>query len=144
MPPPESGSPLILVGFAVFNRRVMQLASRGECDRARAGRSLVDLREGSFFFFWYFRKKLRARATRNKENNNCGLRPELPQLKSQHALCSINIAVGVVLFGNHNRQLLRAHYRVPEIFLECATKERKEMPGERRSEGRLFHNKMLI
>ena len=70
--------------------------------------------------------------------------PELPQLKSQHALCSINIAVGVVLFGNHNRQLLRAHYRVPEIFLECATKERKEMPGERRSEGRLFHNKMLI
>ena len=26
-----------------------------------------------FFFFLYFRKKLRARATRNKENNNSGL-----------------------------------------------------------------------
>ena len=49
MPPPESGSPMILVGFAVFNRRVMQLASRGERDRARAGSSLVDF-EGSFFF----------------------------------------------------------------------------------------------
>ena len=71
MPPPESGSPLILVGFAVFNRRVMQLASRVERDRARVGSSLVDF-EGSFFF-WYFRKKLRARATRNKENNNSGL-----------------------------------------------------------------------
>ena len=70
MPSPESGSPLILVGFAVFNRRFMQLASRGECDRARAG-SLVDFK-GSFFF-WYFRKKLRARATRHKENNNSGL-----------------------------------------------------------------------
>ena len=50
MPPPESGSPLILVGFAVFNR-VMQLASRGECDRARVGSSLVDF-EGIFFFFF--------------------------------------------------------------------------------------------
>ena len=70
MPPPESGCPLILVGFGVFNRRVMQLASRGESDRARAGSSFVDF-EGSFFL--YFRKKLRARATRNKENNNSGL-----------------------------------------------------------------------
>ena len=26
------------------------------------------------FFLWYFRKKLRARATRNKENNNSGLK----------------------------------------------------------------------
>ena len=52
MPPPESGSPLILVGFAVFNRRVMQLASRGECDRAWAGSSLVDF-ECSFFFFFF-------------------------------------------------------------------------------------------
>ena len=71
MPPPESGAPLILVGFGVFNRRVMQLASRGECDRARAGSSLVDF-EGSLFFC--FQKKLRARGTRNKENNNSGLR----------------------------------------------------------------------
>ena len=46
--------------------------SRGECDRARAGSSLVDF-EG-IFFFWYFRKKLRARGTRNKENNNTGLK----------------------------------------------------------------------
>ena len=74
MPPPQSGSPLILVGFAVFNRRVMQLVSRGECDRARAGSSLADF-EGSFFFL-NFRKKLRARATRNKENNNSGLTKE--------------------------------------------------------------------
>ena len=73
MPPPESGAPLIPVGFAVFNRRVMQLASRGECDRARAGSSLVDF-EGTFFFLVIFGKKLRARATRNKENNNSGLR----------------------------------------------------------------------
>ena len=29
----------------------MQLASRGECDRARAGSSLVDF-EGKFFFFF--------------------------------------------------------------------------------------------
>ena len=72
MPPPESGAPLILVGFWVFNRPVMQLASRGECDRARAGSSLVDF-EGSFSFL-YFRKKLRARGTRNKENNNSGLK----------------------------------------------------------------------
>ena len=56
MPPPESGSPLILVGFWVFNRRVMQLASRGECDRTRAGSSLVDF-EGSFFFFFVFSEK---------------------------------------------------------------------------------------
>ena len=48
MPPPESGSPLILVGFAVFNRRVRQHARRGEGDRARAGSSLVDF-EGIFF-----------------------------------------------------------------------------------------------
>ena len=59
MPPPESGSPFILVGFAVFNRRVMQLASRGECDRARAGSSLVDF-EGSFFFFVFSEKATRA------------------------------------------------------------------------------------
>ena len=51
----------------------MQLASRGECDRARTGSSLVDF-EGSFFYFLYFRKKLRARGTRNKENNNSGLK----------------------------------------------------------------------
>ena len=56
-PPPESGAPLIPVGFAVFNRRVMQLASRGECDRARAGSSLVDFEGTFFFFFWYFRNK---------------------------------------------------------------------------------------
>ena len=55
MPPPESGSPLILVGFAVFNRRAMQLASRSECDRVRAGSSLVDF-GGSFFFFGIFGK----------------------------------------------------------------------------------------
>ena len=59
MPPPESGSPLILVGFAVFNRCVMQLASRGECDRARAGSSLVDF-EGSFFFLVFSEKATRA------------------------------------------------------------------------------------
>ena len=67
MPPPESGSPLIikliLVGFAVFNRRVMQLASRGECDRARAGSSLVDF-EGSFFFFFCIFGKSYARGRR--------------------------------------------------------------------------------
>ena len=74
MPPPESGSPLILVGYGVFNRRVMQLASRGECDRARVGSSLVDF-EGSIFFFGIFGKNLHARATRNKENNNSGLSP---------------------------------------------------------------------
>ena len=52
----------------------MQLASRVERDRARAGSSLVAADfEGSFFFFLCFRKKLRARATRNKENNNSGL-----------------------------------------------------------------------
>ena len=46
----------------------------GKCDRARAGSSLVDF-EGSFYlFFWFFRKKLLARATRNKENNNSGLK----------------------------------------------------------------------
>ena len=28
------------------------------------------------FFFWYFRKKLRAQTTRNKENNNSGLNKE--------------------------------------------------------------------
>ena len=59
MPPPESGSPLILIGFAVFNRRVMQLASRGECERARAGSSLVDF-EGRFFFFVFSEKATRA------------------------------------------------------------------------------------
>ena len=56
MPPSEtreSGFPLILIGFAVFNRRVMQLASRGECDRARAGSSLVDF---EVFFFCIFGK----------------------------------------------------------------------------------------
>ena len=52
VPPPENGSPLILVGFAVFNRRVMRLSSRGECERARAPASLVDF-EGSFFFFFF-------------------------------------------------------------------------------------------
>ena len=56
MPAPESGSPLILVGFAVINRRVMQLASRGECDRVRAGSSLVDFEGKCFFFFCIFGK----------------------------------------------------------------------------------------
>ena len=51
----------------------MQLASRGECDRARAGSSLDNFEGSFFFFFLYFRKKLRARGTRNKENNNSGL-----------------------------------------------------------------------
>ena len=72
MPPPESGAPLIPVGFAVFNRRVMQLASRGKCDRARAGSSLVHF-EGTVFFFLVFSEKSYARATRKKENNNSGL-----------------------------------------------------------------------
>ena len=31
-------------------------------------------KEVFFFLKWYFRKKLRARATRNKENNNSGLK----------------------------------------------------------------------
>ena len=58
----------------------MQLASRGECDRAREGRSLVDF-EGIFFFLLYFRKKLCARATRNKENYNSGLMKKKNRLK---------------------------------------------------------------
>ena len=57
MPPPESASPLILGGFAVFNSRVMQLARRGECDRARAGSSLVDFES---FFFVFSEKATRA------------------------------------------------------------------------------------
>ena len=65
MPPPESGSPLILVGFWVFNRRVMQLASRGECDRARAGSSLVDF-EGSFFFCIFGKSYARGRRETKK------------------------------------------------------------------------------
>ena len=72
--PPESGSPLILVGFWVFNRRVMH------CNQRRVwpgvggggGGQLGRFRR-KFFFFLYFRKKLRTRATRNKENNNSGL-----------------------------------------------------------------------
>ena len=59
MPPPESGSPLILIGFWGFNRRVMQLASRGECDRVRAGSSFVDF-EGSLFFLVFSEKATRA------------------------------------------------------------------------------------
>ena len=70
MPPPESGSPdpLILVSFAVFNRRVMHLAEARVTGRAiaRAGSSFVDF-EGIrslffffFFFFFFFGKATRA------------------------------------------------------------------------------------
>ena len=65
MPPPESGSPLTLVGFAVFNRRVMQLASRGGCDRARAGSSLGDF-EWSFFFCIFGKSYARGRRETKK------------------------------------------------------------------------------
>ena len=46
-----------------------------QAEASVTGGSMVDF-EGSFFFFryWYFRKKLRTRATRNKENNNSGLK----------------------------------------------------------------------
>ena len=72
MPPPESGTTLIPVGLAFFNRRVTQLvlASKGECDRERAGSSLVEF-EGTFFS--YFQKKVRVRATRNEENYKSGI-----------------------------------------------------------------------
>ena len=69
MPLPESGAPLIpgcrLCGFQ-SPCRVMQLASRGECDRARAGAG-QQLGRFRVFFFLYFRKKLHAQATRIKE-----------------------------------------------------------------------------
>ena len=43
--------PWFLSELAVFNRRVKQLASRGECDRARAGRTFVDFDSKFFFVF---------------------------------------------------------------------------------------------
>ena len=52
----ESGSPLILVGFAVFNRRVMQLASRGETGKGRGRAAAWSISKEVFFFFGIFGK----------------------------------------------------------------------------------------
>ena len=65
MPLPGNRAPLIPMGFAVFNRRAMQLASRVKCGWAQFLKKKT--------FFWYFRKNLRVLATRKKENSNSGL-----------------------------------------------------------------------
>ena len=72
MPPPESGSPFSsALRFSIVVSCNLQ-AEASVTGRERAAAWSIS-KEVFFLGGGYFRKKLRARATRNKENNNSGL-----------------------------------------------------------------------
>ena len=101
MPPPESGAPLIrgrwLCGF--------QSTCHATC---KAGASVTGHGRAaawsiSCFFLGCFRKKLRARATRNKENNISGLKRRNVSLNLP--LCQASPTTSVFCFDCLDRLL---------------------------------------